>query len=278
MPAAKRIERSLTSVGVVLAVLCAPGLARAQHADATHSCVEAAHEGQRLRDAGQLIAGRAELLQCAAASCPDVVRDSCARWLGEVDARLPTLVLAARDEGGIDLRDVRVSIDARVVTTVLDGRALPVDPGPHRITFEAHGRVATQQHIVAREGDKLRPITAVLARLGPADRAETAPAGPSPVPIVVAGTVAALALGSFAVLGAIGQSQRQDLLDTCAPTQTCASSDVDAARTKLVVADVSLVVGLAATVVTGVLLARALGSNAPKASLPVSLSARGFVF
>lgn len=276
MPAAKRLERSLTAFAAALAALCAPEPARAD--DATHTCVEAAHEGQRLRDAGQLTAGRAELLQCAAAKCPDVVRESCGRWLAELDARLPTLVLAARDEHGADLREVRVSIDERVVASALDGRALAVDPGPHRVTFEAAGRRAARQLIVAREGEKTRPLVAILPLLEPERAATPDDTAPSAAPVIVAGSVAALALGSFAVFGAIGQSQRQALLDSCAPTQTCAASDVDAARTKLVVADVSLAVGLAASVVTGILLVRYLGSDARKSSAALPIRDGRFAF
>ena len=52
-----------------------------------------------------------------------------------------------------------------------------------------------------------------------------------------------LALGSFAIFGLIGKSDVDDL-ESC--RGHCAESDVDHARTKLIVADISLGVGIVA--------------------------------
>ena len=58
------------------------------------------------------------------------------------------------------------------------------------------------------------------------------------------------------MFGAWGKHQRDELFDTCAPTKTCAEDEVSAARTKMIVADVSLVIGVAgAGVLTALLLA-----------------------
>jgi hypothetical protein len=255
---AKRSGRSL--IGLFAALAFATSGRQAIADDPTHACVAAADEGQRLRDAGKLGAGREALLGCAAESCPTIVRESCARWIGEIDARLPTIVLSARDERGADLPAVRVSIDGRLAAPVLDGRSLAIDPGPHEIVFEARGRRTARQLVIAREGEKVRAISAVLV----ADEAVAAPkTRPSLVPVVIFGGVTAAALGSFAVLGASGESEREHLEATCAGAHTCSPGATSAARGKLIAADVSLVVALGSATVTGVLLARYLGS-APK--------------
>jgi hypothetical protein len=70
--------------------------------------------------------------------------------------------------------------------------------------------------------------------------------GPSRVgPFVLGGVGLALA-ATGAVLWAIGRGEHGDLESTCAPTGACATSDVDAARAKLVVGDVLMVGGVLA--------------------------------
>ena len=72
---------------------------------------------------------------------------------------------------------------------------------------------------------------------------ETAKEG-SIVPALVVGGIGVLALGSFAIFGLGGKSDVNNLENTCKPH--CAESDVDKARTKLIIADISLGVGIVA--------------------------------
>jgi hypothetical protein len=53
----------------------------------------------------------------------------------------------------------------------------------------------------------------------------------------------AAALGSFAFFALTGKSDENDLRDSCSPN--CPESDVDSVRTKYLVADISLGVGIA---------------------------------
>ena len=55
--------------------------------------------------------------------------------------------------------------------------------------------------------------------------------------------VGAVALGSFAFFAVTGKSDENDLRDRCSPN--CPESDVDSVRTKYLVADISLGVGIA---------------------------------
>ena len=236
--------RLLALVGLLLAAAVGP---RAAAADGTGTCVQAAHDGQRLRDAGKLGQAEEALVTCSAPTCPAVVRDYCVGWLADVRARQPSIVLGARDARGNDLYQVRVLLDGRELATRLDGRAVAVDPGPHRLSFEARGRAPVRQFVVIREGEKGRTIVAVFAEPVDRDRDRARATSPSRRrrgPMLVAGGVAAAGLAGFAVFGLWGQSERDDLADTCAPTRTCPEDQVAAARTKLVIADVSLVVGV----------------------------------
>lgn len=246
------------AIGALVALL--PGVARAE--GTTHSCVEAAHLGQEQRDAGKLTVAREAFLQCTAPSCPSVVRESCERWMSELDVRLPSIVVGARDEAGDDLVSVHVDMDGAPLTDVLDGRSMTVDPGPHELIFTAEGFSPVKQFVVAREGERVRTVVATMTRApGAASKngrnATATSTPPRHLPaLLVSGGVTALGAAGFAVFGLLGQGEKRDLRDSCAPSRTCASADVDGARTKLIVADVSLGLGVVgAAVFTGFLLA-----------------------
>ncbi len=243
-------------------------------ADSTHSCVEAAHEGQRLRDEGKLVGARASFLQCAVAACPDVVRTTCERWSGEIDARLPTVVIGARDGQGIDLVDVRTTIDGKLASERVDGRAFAIDPGPHEFVFESKGKKPIKQFVIAREGEKVRVIAVELQQASESEKPSggepprAGEEGRSVAPVIAMGALTAVGFAGFAVFGVLGQKQKSDLESTCADSKTCASSEVSSARSKLLVADISLVVGIGSAIVTGILLVPHLTSspNAAKKS------------
>jgi len=62
---------------------------------------------------------------CSNPACPAVVKRDCDQWLTEMDASLPSVVVAARDATGRDLVDVRVTIDGTVLTQSWDGTMHP---------------------------------------------------------------------------------------------------------------------------------------------------------
>jgi hypothetical protein len=61
----------------------------------------------------------------------------------------------------------------------------------------------------------------------------------------VAGGVGAAGVLGFVVFGAMGHSKQSDLDNSCGPTHTCSKSDVDSIKTKYLLADISLGVGIA---------------------------------
>ena len=93
----------------MFAALAAPGVARAE--GEVEACVRASDQGQQLRDEGQLSAAKAAFIRCARPACPTVVRNDCGQWLAGVNARLPTVVPALKDETGADVLDAKVSVD-----------------------------------------------------------------------------------------------------------------------------------------------------------------------
>jgi hypothetical protein len=269
-------------------------------ADDTHECIVASNEGQVLRDEHKLVEATARFSLCARDVCPALVRKACLEWRGEVETQLPTVVLAARDATGHDLLEVRVLVDGKPLVEKLDGSAVAIDPGPHVVRFESAGRAPAEQDFILREGEKNRLVSVVVgpavAVPGPtpapaasnrggsglssgvvADRGEVRPHRPWPVASFILAGVGAAALGSFAYFGISGQADRNSLEQTCAPSMTCDPSDVASMRTKLIVADVSLGVGIVSLAVSLYLVITRPSNTPPHATLtPPPMDARSW--
>jgi hypothetical protein len=218
------------------------------------ACVDDFTAGQTLRGDHALRAARAKLVACAQEACPAAVRKDCAALLEQVDAALPSVVARARDGEGHDLVDVSLRVDGEPAAARLDGKAIPLDPGAHVIRFEratgandangAAGPQSVEVKIVLSEGDKLRAVDAtfpVPTRPPIDDRPRASRAGP-PAGAWILGGVAVVGLGSFAYFGLKGRSEILSLRERC--DGACPQDEVDAAHRKLIVADVSLGVGL----------------------------------
>jgi hypothetical protein len=128
-----------------------------------------------------------------------------------------------------------------------DGRAIDLDPGPHKVRAEAKGYEGIEQTAVAREGERMRAITLAFSKRseGPTRRFDE-PAPTSPVPAIswLLGGVGVAGGFSFAIFATMAKSDVDDMRSRCAPA--CPEGDVSTARTELAVANVSLVVGVLA--------------------------------
>lgn len=231
------MTRRIGALLVTLLALAAPAAAEAS--DAT--CSEAYESGQRLRKKGALLAASRELALCTRDGCPAALASDCLRWLGEIEAALPSIVIAVVDPEGRDIVDARVSIDEGEADPTL-GRAFDVDPGRHRIRVTAPGRGSAEEDVVVREGEKRRVVRITLGSSAPPPRVEPPPRRSQAAPFVLFGVGAAAFVGAGA-LGAYGLSQRSDL-DACKPA--CDRESVDAANRTFLVSDVLLAVGVVA--------------------------------
>jgi hypothetical protein len=259
-------RRRFAASAVALALIA---FARAEaHADpqpvaaaAVAACADAAEHGQELRATQKLVEARASFVTCAQRDCPAAVRSTCTEWLADLDRRLPSLVIGAKDERGHDVRDVVATLDGVRLPDIATSAAVPANPGPHTLRCEAPGHDPSSDDVVLREGEPLRVIAVTLRTtgaaapapaaaapdvIGPPPAAERPAARPFPVVPVVLGGVAVVALGVFAVAAGTGASDYHSLESDCSPH--CSSDRIDSVRTRFVVADVALVVGI----VTGV--------------------------
>lgn len=217
------------------------------HADEREQCNTAADQAQQLRDEGKYRRAREQLLICARDVCPTPIKRDCLEWLTQVENTAPTVVFGAKD-GAKDLSEVKVSVDGALVTDRLDGKPVQMDLGKHTVKFEYQG-TSKEEDVVIGAGQKNRNVTVVFGSAATAPGPVTPPPSAggdkegSLVPAFVIGGVGIVALGSFAIFGLGGKSAVDDL-QKCKPN--CAEGDVDSARTKLIIADISLGVGVVA--------------------------------
>lgn len=241
-------SRLLGSTFVVATLFASTGAAAEESAPTGAAapkteCINQLDRAQLLHSAHKLQSARASYLACSAPTCPELVREDCARSLVELDATLPTVVFSARADGH-DITDARVLLDGEAVASALDGRSVALDPGSHVARFERTGGGVFEVHIVAREGEKNRAIGAsFMSTATPAEKPK-AESGRFPVLPVILGGAGLLALGGSFYVRLAADADAKDLRDRCAPS--CDQSSRDALSDKLVVANVALGVGIGA--------------------------------
>jgi hypothetical protein len=192
------------------------------------ACLAAASKGQKLRNAHQLVEARDQLRVCAAAGCPGVVQSDCVTWLAEVDKQVPGAVAAAKNGSGVDLVDVKVTVDGKPFAAKLDGQALPIDAGAHTFHFEAPDGTSVDRQVIIKEGDKAQEVSVVLG--APAQSPSTSPGAVSAVAPEKSSTwrtagwvlggagVVGLALGTvFGIVALSDKSSANCVNDVCNP-------------------------------------------------------------
>lgn len=236
------LERRFVSVALAAALV---PFARSASADEVRRdvCFDSYEQAQRLRVEGKLRAASAHLAVCVDSACPAFVRKDCSAWLDDVQSRISGLVVRASGERGSSAQ-VPIFLDGERVADGIDGRAIPVDPGPHELSYDLDGR-SHQQHVIVPEGDKTFAV--VLDAPWSAARPQPpAPEQPSllrlPKISYALGGGAVLGLGAFAAFALAGHSVQQ-----CAPA--CSPSQVSTLRRDYLIADISL--GAAAVAAAG---------------------------
>jgi hypothetical protein len=235
-------------LALLLSITCLSPL----QAHAQDVCTPAYERAQELRLEGDLLGARKELLQCSQTTCAEFMQQDCARWLAEVEAAQPSIVLRARDGAGRYLTKVRVNVDGKLLTTELDGRAVPLNPGKHQLQLETEGHTPLQLELFLAEGQRGEPVEVKFESTAPPPAASPtkAPAGASGrslAPAYVLGSLGVVGLAGFAIFAVSGSNAEADLRNApCARTKTCQPSDTDPVERKYLFADISLGVGVAA--------------------------------
>jgi hypothetical protein len=241
-------------------------------ADAIDACVSAATSGQQLQREGRLRDARARFLGCVKQECPAEVKAVCDGLLSAVETSLPTVIFGARDEAGNDLIAVRVAVDGTQAAESLDGKAIPLDPGPHALRFEQAGSAPIEQNVVVREAEKNRLVAVTFPSLRPKPKVEreTVHRDRLLLSYVFAG-VGVSALAAFTSLAIYGQNQ----YDHCS-AHPCPRSTVDALSLDRDLTFGALGVGVVSLgVATWLYVSGSRGASTPNISLQVLGAAHG---
>jgi hypothetical protein len=250
--------RRAVAVTLLASLVLAMSRTSAAPDDDKVKCATGYEQAQRTRKEGALLASRKHLLVCTQEVCPAVLRTDCIKWLAEVDAAFPSVVLVARAPDGTDLFDVKVSLDGKAFLGKLDGKAYEVEPGAHTFRFEREGNAPVEQQVMIHEGEKRRTISVVIGTPSSTSKGPSTPEGPPtsdvsrPIPasVFVLGGLGLVGIGGFVLFGTSGNTKMREL-EACKPK--CDPSRVDEAKRTYLIGDVSLVVGIAALSVAGVL-------------------------
>lgn len=256
----RRRSRGAARCGLLLLGVAAawPGAAAAAPQDVSDTvtqCVEAHTNVQELRKKHLLLQAREALKGCLAAQCPALVRSDCYTWTDELERETPSVIFNVTSQA-VQIVDAHVFVDGGTGEIPNSGTPLRLDPGRHtyRVEFAAHKGVS--RDFVVFAGQRFLQINVDLDPLADAKPASAPPPPPAVEryrPVTPA-TYVLLALGivgaaGFAGLGAYGSSARHNLETTCSPR--CSDADVTSVRQKFLAADVSLGIGAASLVASG---------------------------
>jgi hypothetical protein len=225
---------------LAVAVLASGKRAAADPGDAKEACRAGYEQGQVDRSQGHLRAASSEFRACSGLECAPFMRSDCTRWIDEVAADMPSLVVVARGAEGQDVANARVFVDGEPQSDRAAGLGFEVDPGPHLLRVEAPGAEATTVQLVVHVGERERRVEVTLPPI-----ATATPAARPLWPAYAFSGLAVVGLGTFATFAILGYSTQQGL--HCAPT--CSDQQVDPIRTDYRVADIGLGVGLVSAAV-----------------------------
>ena len=204
-------------------------------------------------------------------ACAGFIRTDCAKWLGEIDASQPTVVLEVRDAAGKDTAAVRVTLDGKPWLDKLEVTAVAIDPGEHVVRYEIDRAPAHEETVRVREGEKNKKLSFSF-RVQPDGPSEEPAPKPSVAPWVIGGAgVAGLLVGG--IFGGLTLAARSTVKSDCSSaTNTCSPaghSAADNGRTFGPVSTVGLVLGGLGVGTSIVLLATR--PSAPTAASPATV-------
>ncbi|MES1185607.1 MAG: hypothetical protein ABUL60_17475 [Myxococcales bacterium] len=241
---------------LAIAAACASWLTCRPASADTQACVTSHASGQREAKAGRLKLASELFTACGSDSaCPEQLRAECTELLEKTRAATPSVILSVLDEKGGDVSAVKVFSTDELIADGLDGRALALDPGKHRLRFLLPWGDVLSSDVLIREGEKNRLIQVKIEPKAPKDAPAAPAAAPPPAPVTpppapplasppvgawVATGVAVAGAGVFGTFAFLGSRQKADL-DECAPACPRSLEDTrDKLKTSYLIADIGL--------------------------------------
>ncbi len=251
----------LLGLVAVVSALVSPayGDEKAEHrVEQKKACADAYAQAQTARDGHKLTDAREQLRLCSQASCTAFIVKDCTEWLVDVESRIPSIVLSAKDGQGNAITDVAVSMDGTSVAQKLDGQSIEVDPGEHTFSFVASDGTRVEVHFTVLEGQKAQSVGATLGTAPVIVRPRLLELTQPRPPVdfwstqrkigagLAAGGVASIVVGS--VFGLLASSAASSQKTDCASPTSCndhqaALSDHSSALTDSTVSTVMFVAG-----------------------------------
>jgi hypothetical protein len=162
--AARSFNWTPSVVACGAALLLCVSMARAEERE-SGDCVAAGlayGSAMNAEKLGHLSEARSLLSHCAEAkACSDIVA-LCKPMADKVAAAMPTVVPLVVDGLGQVTTNVEIKVDGALLTSHLDGRSVPVDPGLHVFTFGTSAGVFATERIMVLEGQHNRPIAVTM--------------------------------------------------------------------------------------------------------------------
>jgi hypothetical protein len=162
--------------------------------------------------------------------------------LDELGRRIPSIVVVVTGPGS---ETATIQIDGSPLAAGAARRAIPLDPGEHRVLASAPGSPPVSKLVRLREGDDPARVVLELASADPAPPRDEADARGSILPGAITLGAGALGLGVGALTGAIAASKTSELKERCVGVHCPAedADEADSAKTFATVSTVSFVVG-----------------------------------
>jgi hypothetical protein len=246
--------------------------------------VSAYEEAQRRQLKGALLEAREQALECANAACPAEVVSFCSDIANDLDNTIPTIVVAVTDHEGKNVAGARLVVDGKEPGRPLDGRPVPLDPGPHRLRLVPSSPDAepAELDVTLHAGERNRRIEARLANRKAKKREDaSSSSGSGSSSLTVAAAIVFGVGGTGLVVGAVtgGMALAEDsnLADLCDTPTTCPVEEqgrIDRAKSLGVASTTAFVIGAAGAAVGLVLVIVGVTRSE---DAPISASARGLV-
>jgi hypothetical protein len=168
----RRILR-MGACGAAIWLFAAPGMSEADKtSDKTgekpakmdkKACGGALKNAKEAQQANHLREAQTLLMSCVKATCSAFVKQGCLTRYNQLENDIPTIVPVVTDEGGVAVVDVQVKVDGELVTSKLDGRAFPIDPGNHEVTFaNESGSVFATEKLMILQGQRNRSVAVAI--------------------------------------------------------------------------------------------------------------------
>ena len=204
---------------------------------------------------------RQRMLVCAQPTCHIVISRDCTKWVTEVEELIPSILVSVRTSAGKDIGDHELVIDGQQLDPSAGTSPILVDPGRHTIRYSASGFVPYEDTIVMSVGDRNRMVRIVLRAVNEPVSASGSGAAGAPdsrisasteahsavLPLVLAGvSVAALGASAYFYFTGVGDAKKMQESPPTGCKPNCVQSDVDAARTKILIGNIGFGVGVVA--------------------------------